>query len=539
MENQTQSNFANAFKSFCIYFYNYRVDNLYRNVNGSHVGQFKRKKAYEFLCNYANIELKVDTFKIFLLNLLNEINKLDESIKKLFVSKTTLQLIKDFNELDFLFGSKHENKLEENDKNQLSVFVDFSNSFYDDLEDFSNLPIGQVIHETQTITNESSLNEESNRGPSNLTLLVNDVNNSNDSQNTSSLLSALKDPSFIDFFNTFQNGLLNKLDSKINNRIASEFDKHLGFNRELTSDQIELYQMKLAETYNKILRKKNSIDILTTHLKNGTTPKSLCHQRFPPPHIDDDLIFCERVNTLIEKHQKERLELTIARHKEIVEILENDFNVYKGVLKYHIEKIDEFTEEIRKNEDKKLKGEFEKSLKKVLEAKKTPYTINKTKPKKSANLTGSSNEKTSQPKKSSKPLTNNSNSPKSNQKSIKDNQVNSIRPVRQFSTRNNSSYKPISQKMHTNSNGNSRQQFNRKRPNYYYRHTNNHQPNYYKQNQYFHNNNPIMPLNSNNNNNHVDRQNGGDVQVNNNNFLSPKYTYYHPFQKRGKTNFKN
>ena len=99
MENQTQSNFANAFKSFCIYFYNYRVDNLYRNVNGSHVGQFKRKKAYEFLCNYANIELKVDTFKIFLLNLLNEINKLDESIKKLFVSKTTLQLIKDLTNL--------------------------------------------------------------------------------------------------------------------------------------------------------------------------------------------------------------------------------------------------------------------------------------------------------------------------------------------------------------------------------------------------------------------------------------------------------
>jgi hypothetical protein len=208
------------------------------------------------------------------------------------------------------------------------VFVDFSNSFYDDLEDFSNLPIGNIIPETQTNTIESSLGEASNRAPSNLTLLVNDVNNTNDSQNASSLLSALKDPSVIDFFNTFQNGLLNKLDVKTNNKIASEFDKHLGFNRELTSDQIEQYQLKFAETYNKILRKKNSIDILTTHLKNGTTPKSLCHQRFPAPHIDDDLIFCERVNSLIEKQQKERLELIITRHKEIVEILENDFNVY-------------------------------------------------------------------------------------------------------------------------------------------------------------------------------------------------------------------
>jgi hypothetical protein len=102
------------------------------------------------------------------------------------------------------------------------------------------------------------------------------------------------------------------------------------------SDQIEQYQLKFAETHNKILRKKNSIDILTTHLKNGTTPKSLCHQRFPPPHIDDDLIFCERVNSLIEKQQKERLELIITRHKEIVEILENDFNVYKAIFSWSL-----------------------------------------------------------------------------------------------------------------------------------------------------------------------------------------------------------
>ena len=227
MENQTQINFANAFKSFCIYFYNYRVDSLYRNVNGSHIGQFKRKKAYEILCNYTNLELKVETFKSFLLNLLNEIIKLDESVKKLFISKATLQLIKDFNELDFLFGNKQENKLEDNEKNQLSVFVDFSNSFYDDLEDFSNLPIGDVIPETQTNSNESISGEASNRAPSNLTLLVNDMNNTNDSHNTSSLLSALKDPSFIDFFNTLQDGLLNKLDVKIKDKIASEFDKHL------------------------------------------------------------------------------------------------------------------------------------------------------------------------------------------------------------------------------------------------------------------------------------------------------------------------
>ena len=39
-----------------------------------------------------------------------------------------------------------------------------------------------------------------------------------------------------------------------------------------------------------------------------------------------------------------------------------------------------------------------------------------------------------------------------------------------------------------------------------------------------------MPLNSINYNNNVDRQNNGDFQVNTN-YLTPKYPYYHPFQK--------
>ncbi len=102
----------------------------------------------------------------------------------------------------------------------------------------------------------------------------------------------------------------------------------MGFNHEITSEQIEQYQQKLGETYNKILRRKKTTNILNTNLKNGTTPKSLCHQCFPPPHIGDDLIFVERINNLIEKQQKETIELAITRHKELIAVLENDFNVF-------------------------------------------------------------------------------------------------------------------------------------------------------------------------------------------------------------------
>jgi hypothetical protein len=97
-QNQVQLQFAQAFNTFCTYFTNYRVDNLYRNVNGSHVGQFKRKKQYDILHEYANIELKIESFKCFLMKILVEISKLTIN-KRIFITQASLQLIKDFHEL--------------------------------------------------------------------------------------------------------------------------------------------------------------------------------------------------------------------------------------------------------------------------------------------------------------------------------------------------------------------------------------------------------------------------------------------------------
>ena len=58
---------------------------------------------------------------------------------------------------------------------------------------------------------------------------------------------------------SLKNDLVVSLDSTINNRISAELEKHLGVNRELTSDQVEKYQIRMGETYSKILKKENSI----------------------------------------------------------------------------------------------------------------------------------------------------------------------------------------------------------------------------------------------------------------------------------------
>jgi hypothetical protein len=123
------------------------------------------------------------------------------------------------------------------------------------------------------------------------------------------------------------------------------------------------------------------------------------------------------------------MELEINRDREQIAILENDFNVFKGVLKYHLQNIEEFTKEVINNEEKNLKGEFESSTKKCLEAKEMPFTLVKNKVKKEKNRSNKVNNKSSQntQKNNSLAITNNHNSndnPKSNNKSLNVNNKN-------------------------------------------------------------------------------------------------------------------
>ncbi len=74
--------------------------------------------------------------------------------------------------------------------------------------------------------------------------LVNELNNENSSNNSNSFASVLKDPSFVEFFKDLHKGIIENLDVKINNKIAKEFDKHLGINKELTSDRVGRIAMR-------------------------------------------------------------------------------------------------------------------------------------------------------------------------------------------------------------------------------------------------------------------------------------------------------
>jgi len=103
----------------------------------------------------------------------------------------------------------------DNDKEVLNEFVEFAVSFYGDLNETQNLPNVFIVPETQPTTNnsnqnleENQLNSSHNNAPSNLTLLVNELNNENSSNNLSSFASVLKDPSFVNSSKIFKKELL-------------------------------------------------------------------------------------------------------------------------------------------------------------------------------------------------------------------------------------------------------------------------------------------------------------------------------------------
>ncbi len=109
-----------------------------------------------------------------------EISKLTTN-KRIFISQASLQLIKDFHELEFLFASKQENKVTENDKEVINELAEFAASFYDDLNKTQNLPNSFIVPETQPTNNsnqilvENQSNSSQNNAQSNLTLLVNEL----------------------------------------------------------------------------------------------------------------------------------------------------------------------------------------------------------------------------------------------------------------------------------------------------------------------------------------------------------------------------
>lgn len=338
----------------------------------------------------------MNNFKQFFISILNNFDYESDDVALIF-SRDNIGIVQDFYDFDMhkigaASGANNNNKLDPNDLEILKKFLDSSSAKYDDfavINETINTEIASTNRNTHTIRNSQNtqnnmVNQSVTSGqvPSTqqlLSLMNNDLNSSidgssNQSSNVQSniLTSNLEELLEKAIKNIFVNSIKNQVDATIHDKLASELHKHLGINRNLTSEDIEKYQLKLAYTWNQYLRKDNTIKNIQTHLEQNTAPFELRFFNFPVPLLPHDTQFVDTWNNLIIKWRTEALTAYKKRLEEQKSLLDNDFKIIKDILKNRVSNIDNFTDLVKQNEEKCLKNEFDGLNKKVLDAKLNP-----------------------------------------------------------------------------------------------------------------------------------------------------------------------
>jgi len=199
------------------------------------------------------------------------------------------------------------------------------------------------------------------------------------------------------------------------------------------------------------------------------------------------------------------MKLIIVRHTEKIKILQNDFKVFKDVLKYHLNNIEDFSKEVIKNEEKNLLADFEQSNKKCLEAKAEPFKMKNNKDKKAfvkPNMPEKVNKNKTPPNNNKLNTTNNRNNQNKNERQNQKFQRSvSVSPEQRYNNNNNTGTKAWANRQPSVFRKNNNDQINQKRSNYVQKASN------YNSNSNFNNNSNT------NNQNRSYAQNG---QTNNN-----------------------
>ena len=353
-----------------------------------------------------NLNNHINSFLTFILN-----NK----SKKIANSDTSDEFLKSIKDL---FDNLHSNYLGLNITNPFStVITDTQNSQSQNSRDQS------LITDTQTAETLASLNRSA----------VNVDSSFN----------------FSEFYDKLETSLISKIDETIQNRVTHELEKHLGLRKNLTSHQIKEELDKLSLTFQSILKKKNQIKLLESHLNNKTTPKELKHFNFPHPFqaFDHKTLFINKYNAIIENTQEEIMKLEISEFNTDIELLENDVKVFCEILRYHVKDFSTTKEKIYAQQEESLKKNFNSSSIKVSKATSSPFKINENKDKYVYKKDNNNNNNKSKPKKKSN--NNNNNNKIYNDKQSNDKIINNNNKT---VTKNNTNDRHIKEKRQHNQN---------------------------------------------------------------------------------------
>lgn len=458
--------------TFCKFFVKYHSD-YDNNVTGNVIGSFKGnyKDCYNILI-HNNCELNATNFCQFAYYIVSTANMDADDITTGIYKFINDAITKKPN-----YGLK--SKFTDDHILYFKNFIDKANSHYNQIE-ISN-PF--VINETQLQTPTNTQTVET----------LDELNTSETASNSS-----LSQAEFAILLKQLEENLVTKLDLTINSRISSEMIKHLGIDRNLTSSEILTHKTKLGYTYQSILKKKNQINILKSHLDNSTTPEVLSHKKFPAPFFafENNILYVNKHNNIIESAQKSLMQLEIDQFEEDLDILNNDVKVFKDTLKYHVTDIAKVDREIFVFQENKLKKTFESASIKALKIIAKPFIAkqsnNKSEKNPNANDKNAKFNKSKFVKDNMPKSTNISTSFKPNSNSNKNyfQTFNKNRSTNLQSSRNNFNRNTQYQNVNFNNNNNNTLGFNNKNSSYNYNIP-------YSLNSSFQNNSSYMNNNSN------------------------------------------
>ena len=136
---------------------------------------------------------------------------------------------------------------------------------------------------------------------------------------------------------------------------------------------------ELSILIKKILKMDNNLNIVKSHINNGTTPKSLNHQNFPTPFLGHNESYVTQYNILIEQFQ---MDIMLFNMKEIENNKSIAMEKFK-ILRMKMQLSNVFPDLVKviqsnfKKCEADLSIEFKKSDKKVKNAKNYPFLTKK------------------------------------------------------------------------------------------------------------------------------------------------------------------
>ncbi|CAF1113579.1 unnamed protein product, partial [Brachionus calyciflorus] len=152
-----------------------------------------------------------------------------------------------------------------------------------------------------------------------------------------------------------------------NNNSSVESSTNLSINKNVANAEFYRVNNQIRNIYKNKIWTNFTVSMFNRHLEKGTTPSALFFDKFPRPFLSRDKDFVKEYNEIIEKAQKEIMNLCIKYLSNRIDTMDTDLKNIHEKLRPYFEKdeLDSKFDEIESREEYHLRPKMKKSMEKV------------------------------------------------------------------------------------------------------------------------------------------------------------------------------